>query len=97
MERAQVLSALRSHADEFRRLGLSRLFLFGSVARDEATPGSDLDLFFDFADPRFSLIELAGLKQRMADILNAPTDLMSRGSLHPTLRSAIEAGAVQVF
>ena len=97
MDRDQALSTLRSHADEFRRLGVARLYLFGSVARGEARPASDVDLFFDFDNPRFSLIELAKLQQRVTEVLRTQADVMSRGSLHPALRAGIEDGAVQVF
>jgi hypothetical protein len=78
-------------------LGVSSLFLFGSAARNEAGPASDVDLFFDFADPRFSLVELVALQDRIAELLHARADVMSRGSIHPRLRSSIEGSAVQVF
>lgn len=97
MRRDQAIDTLRTHAGELRGLGVQRLFLFGSTARDEAEPSSDVDLFFDFDDPGFSLIELARVKDRLGRILQAPADVMTRASLHPQLRDAIEASAVQVF
>ena len=97
MNRDQILSTLRGHAAELRRLGASRLFLFGSVSRDEAGPSSDVDLFFDFDYPRFSIVELVALQDRVSNLLHARTDIMSRGSIHPRLRSSIEGSAVQVF
>ena len=97
MDRAHILATLRRHALDLRRLGVSRLFLFGSAARNEAGPASDVDLFFDFDDPRFSLVELVALQQRIADLLHTRADVMSRGSIHPRLRSSIEGSAVQVF
>ena len=96
-QRDQVVAVLRAHADELRDLGASRLFLFGSVARGEARPDSDVDLFLEFDDPRFSLIDLLTLKYRVEDVLHRPADLMTRGSLHPRLRNDIERSAVQVF
>jgi len=97
MSRDDVIRRLRQHQAELRRLGVHALYLFGSTARDEARPGSDVDLYFDYDDPKFSLIELAGLQSRLADLLGAPIDLMSRGSLHPRLRDEIEGSALQVF
>ncbi len=97
MKRDQVLSVLRSHAADLKRLGAARLFLFGSVAKDEAHSASDVDLFFDFDDPCFSLIELVALNDRIAELLHAPADVMTRGSIHPRLRSSVEDSAVQVF
>jgi predicted nucleotidyltransferase len=97
MDRDQTLSTLRGHAADLRRLGAARLYLFGSVARNEAGPASDVDFFFDYDRPGFSLVELVALQDRISAILQAPADVMSRASIHPRLRSAIESSAVQVF
>ncbi|HVY34795.1 MAG TPA: nucleotidyltransferase domain-containing protein [Caulobacteraceae bacterium] len=97
MERDQVLTTLRRHSADLKDLGASRLFLFGSVAKNEAGPDSDVDLFFDFDSPRFSLIELVALSDRITELLHARADVMSRGSIHPRLRSSIEGSALQVF
>ncbi len=77
--------------------GRSQLYLFGSVARREAGPDSDVDLFFDTDNPRFSLIELVDVQEQVSDILGTETDVMTRASLHPMLRRQIEAEAVRVF
>jgi predicted nucleotidyltransferase len=97
MKREDVIRTLRQNQAEIRRLGVRSLYLFGSTARDEAGAGSDVDLYFDFDNPRFSLIELAGLQERLVAMLGAPTDVMSRASLHPRLRVQIEQSALQVF
>lgn len=97
MTRDQILAALRSHATELQRLGVARLFLFGSTARNQAGPSSDVDLFFDFDQSRFSIVELVALQSQISQLLNARADVMSRGSIHPRLRSSIEQSAVQVF
>ena len=97
MERDQVLTTLRRNMADLKGLGASRLFLFGSVAKNEARPDSDVDLFFDFDDPGFSIIELVALQERISGLLHAPADVMSRGSIHPRLRPSIEGSAVQVF
>src|SRR4051812_655609 len=64
-----VIARLRAHEAELHRAGVARLYLFGSVARQEARPDSDVDLFFDTDDPRFSLIELVVVWDRVSDIL----------------------------
>jgi predicted nucleotidyltransferase len=94
MDRDHILATLRRHTLDLRGLGISSLFLFGSAARNEAGPASDVDLFFDFDDPRFSLV---ALQERIADLLHIRADVMSRGSIHPRLRASIEGSAVQVF
>ena len=97
MERDQVISTLRRHSADLKGLGASHLFLFGSVAENEARPDSDVDLFFDFDDPGFSLVELVALSDHIAELLHARADVMSRGSIHPRLRASIESSALQVF
>jgi len=97
MDRDRILATLRRHAADLKRMGASSLFLFGSASRNEAGPASDVDLFFDFDNPRFSLVELVALQQRITDLLHAPADIMSRGSIHPQLRASIEGSAVRVF
>ena len=97
MKRDDVINRLRRHQAEIRGLGVRALYLFGSTARDDARPSSDVDLYFDYDDPSFSLVELAVLQNRLEKLLGSPIDVMSRGSLHPRLRSEIEHTSLQVF
>src|SRR5688572_24481853 len=57
MDSETVIRTLRAHEEELRAEGISHVFLFGSVARGEADEHSDVDLFFDYHDPKFSLID----------------------------------------
>src|SRR6266481_2918492 len=77
--------------------GLGALFLFGSVARDQARGTSDIDVFFDLARPQgFTLFDLVALQERMQEIVGAKVDLMTRKGIHPRRRPRIEAAAIQV-
>ena len=97
MQKRAALAKLRRHAEELRAQGVTALYLFGSTARDEARPDSDIDLFFEYGDPKFSLIELVRVKNRIRDILGGDADVMTRDSLHPMLKERIEETAVRVF
>lgn len=97
MNREQVMAALRAHEAELHRFGVAHLYLFGSVAREQARADSDVDLFFDTDNPRFSLIELVDIQEQVSRILGAESDVMTRASLHPMLRPRIEAEALLVF
>jgi uncharacterized protein len=97
MKRADAIRILKRHEAELKKLGVERLFLFGSVARDEADGGSDVDLFFDHVKGSLGLYELMDVKQRAREILGQRTDIMTRASLHPSLRRRIEETALRVF
>ncbi|HEX2147307.1 MAG TPA: nucleotidyltransferase domain-containing protein [Pseudorhizobium sp.] len=87
-----------AQANAIRARGATSLYLFGSVARDEATETSDLDLFIDY-DPskKFSLVDLVGIKIYLDDELSKEVDVTTRDSLHPHLKDTIEASAIRVF
>ena len=57
MERDQAIARLREHEAELKKLGVESLYLFGSTARDEAGPDSDIDLFFDYQEGKFGLFD----------------------------------------
>ncbi|MFZ0206495.1 MAG: nucleotidyltransferase domain-containing protein [Roseiarcus sp.] len=88
---------MRAHEAELERLGVERLYLFGSTARGEATDDSDVDLFFDHEKGKLGLFELMDVKEFAAGILGRKTDIMTRNSLHPLLEKRIEDSAVLVF
>jgi predicted nucleotidyltransferase len=97
MNHEAAIARLRAHEAELRRLGVQHLYLFGSTARNEAGADSDVDLFFDHERGKLSLFGLMDVKEAAAKILGCKTDIMTRDSLHKTLRKKIEAGALQVF
>jgi uncharacterized protein len=97
MDRDAAIAMLQAHEAELKQLGVERLYLFGSTARGEATDDSDVDLFFDYQKGKFGLFELMDVKDRASSILGRKTDIMTRDSLHKTLRQRIEAAAVRIF
>src|SRR5215210_3401337 len=70
-----AIARLKGCADVLKARGATSLYIFGSVARDQAGPRSDLDLFVDY-DPsgRFSLLDLAALKNMLEDELAVEVD-----------------------
>jgi predicted nucleotidyltransferase len=97
MQRDEAIAKLKQHETELRRLGVQRLYLFGSTARGEAREDSDVDLFFDYEMGKLGLFELMDVKEETSRILGRKADIMTRDSLHRVLRSRIEASALQVF
>ncbi|MGO9264206.1 MAG: nucleotidyltransferase family protein [Candidatus Binataceae bacterium] len=97
MDRAAVIARLKEHEAELKRLGVEHLYLFGSTARGEAGPDSDVDLFFDYEKGKLGLFQLMDVKERAASILGSKVDILTRDSLHKVLRDRIEAAALQLF
>jgi uncharacterized protein len=97
MNRADVIRLLKRHEADLKGLGIEHLFLFGSVARDDAKDQSDIDLFFDHARGQLGVYELMDVKEHAQRILGRRTDIMTRASLHPVLRKKIEESALRVF
>lgn len=91
------MDRLRRSDSALKKAGVKHLYLFGSTARDEARPESDVDLFFDYERGTMGLYELMDIKELAAAILGAKTDMIPRGGLHRVLQQRIEASALQVF
>jgi predicted nucleotidyltransferase len=97
MDRNTAITLLKAHEAELRRLGVQHLYLFGSTARGEAHPDSDVDLFFDHEWGELSLFDVMEIQEVTARILGCETDAITRNSLHPVLRDRIENSAIPVF
>ena len=94
MRRAEVLRIIAQHERELRDLGVRTLSLFGSVARDEAAPNSDVDLLVEFDRP-VGYFHLFEVQDRLEAILGCKVDLVTKGGLRPELRQNILAEAVR--
>jgi predicted nucleotidyltransferase len=95
MDREQILTRLRSLKPWLSEQGVTSLRLFGSVARDEAGAGSDVDLAASFQQTP-SLLELIGLEQALAEKLGMPVDLATMAGLKPSVRDRVERDGVNV-
>ena len=98
MDRNRILAILRSHAPELQAAGLAHLRLFGSAARGEATPHSDIDLLADFApDKRITLLTVSGIQIRLTLLLGAQVDLSSSAWLKDQVRQQALQEAIIAF
>jgi len=95
MERERVLQILRQNRVEIKSYGVKNLALFGSVARGESRPGSDVDLLVEFDRP-VGLFGLIALQQRLEELLGCPVDLGTPDSLKSRIRSQVMEDCVYV-
>lgn len=93
--RDSVLEILEINQDHLRNYGVRSISVFGSVARGEAAPESDVDLLVD-VDEEVSLLGLARLKLHLQDLLGMRVDLVTPDALRPNMRDAILAEAIRV-
>jgi uncharacterized protein len=79
---------IKAHRAELAQVGVRRLGVYGSVARGEAGPDSDIDVLVEF-DQIPDLYEFAALRDRLVEILGRPVDLTTPQALKPRLRARI--------
>ena len=98
VDREGVVQILRAHELELKAAGIVHLRLFGSVARGEASPSSDIDLMVDLdASKKFSLLDMSSLENRLSDILEVKVDLSLSKSMKEPIRRSAEREAVLAF
>ena len=70
--------------------GTKKIAVFGSYARDDAKPESDIDLLVEFSE-RKSLLDLVGIEQELSDALGVKADLLTEKSIRPYLIDLIKS------
>ena len=101
MTREQALGLLKEHEGELRRRGVAHAALFGSLARGDQRPDSDIDVLVRF-DPTASITlwEYAGLKRRVARMLKTSVrriDVIDLDGMSAHVRPSAEREAVYAF
>ena len=98
MNREQAIFALKAQESELRNLGLSALYLFGSLARDENRPDSDIDLACDIDETaKLDLFAFAGIMIRLEERLSAKVDLVPLRSMRPFVRQRAMSDMVRIY
>ncbi len=90
MLRDEILEKLRADRPTLDEYGVTVIGVFGSVARDEATPESDVDLVVDYDSAKLpGLFGFMELREHLEQVLDRKIDLVMRDGLHPALRDQI--------
>jgi uncharacterized protein len=84
----EALRTLQAHQNEWKSFGADSLAIFGSVARNEAGPESDVDILVEFARP-VGLLEFVRLQRYLETLLGNKVDLVTADALKPALRERI--------
>lgn len=96
MNRTTAIEQLAAHREELRRqFGVASLAIFGSTARDEATPESDVDLLVEFERPT-GLFDLIRLQFHLESLLGTSVDVGTIDGLKPRVREHVLAESIYV-
>jgi hypothetical protein len=98
MNRQEIIAMLRKNEPTLRARGVSHAALFGSRARGDNRPDSDIDIMIEF-DPaaHVTVFNYAGLKDYIASLFDEHVDVVNRDGLKPYVRPAATADAIYAF
>lgn len=98
MRRDEVIGRLRKAEPTLRAFGVAALYLFGSHARDEARPDSDVDVFVEpVADDLFGFLEFMKVYEAIQNAVGQDVGYGTRTGLSPYIRERVEREAIRVF
>ncbi|MFZ3234929.1 MAG: nucleotidyltransferase family protein [Stellaceae bacterium] len=98
MNGQEILARLRANEAALRARGVSHAALFGSRARGDNRPDSDIDIMIEF-DPaaHVTVFNYSGLKEYIAGLFDGPVDIVNREGLKPYVRPAVTTDAIYAF
>ena len=96
MNNYQVKKLKKSLVKVLKNHDVKKAALFGSIVKGKATDKSDIDLLIEFKG-RKSLLDLAGLKLELQELLKRNVDVLTYKSLHPLLKNRILSEQVVIL
>lgn len=98
MRRDQIIATLKAAEPELRKRGIRHAALFGSIARGEERPDSDIDILVEFEPgEEGSIYDYVRLKEYVAGLFGGPVDVIDRNALKPHLRAPAARDTVYAF
>ena len=98
MLRDDIVATIRAAAPALRGEGVTSVAIFGSRARGDARPDSDLDVLIEVApDARFSMLDLIGVEHIIRDVTGLEVQATMRRSLEPHMAARIADDIIEIF
>src|SRR5438552_1493318 len=98
MNAAEALDTLRRSESALRARGVAHAALFGSTARGDNRPDSDIDVLVEFEpNAQVTVFDYVGVKDYIASLFAQPVDVIDREALKPHLRRPSARDAVYAF
>lgn len=96
--RYEIVQALNRLRPELEQRGVRSLAIFGSRARGDERPESDLDVLIEISDQqKFSALNLVGVSHLISDELGIPANMFMRRSLDRQMEETIRSDVVEIF
>jgi uncharacterized protein len=98
MDSARIIRVIKDHETELRDLGVRHIALFGSVARGDDRPDSDIDVMLNL-DPaaKVGVFDYVGIVEYVRSLFDRPVDVSNRETLKSHVRPSAERDAINVF
>jgi uncharacterized protein len=98
MDKQDILATLREHEAALKAHGVTHAALFGSRARGDAEPDSDIDIMIEL-DPaaRVTMFDYVDIKEFIEGLFREPVDVVNRDGLKPLVRPQAAADAIYAF
>ncbi len=98
MDKTEIITRLRAQQDTLQKAGVEHLAIFGSRARGDHRPDSDLDVLLDIeTNDKFSLLDLIGIEHVITDTTGLNANALLRRSLDQAFAQTIANELTQVF
>ncbi|MHB8886924.1 MAG: nucleotidyltransferase family protein [Methylovirgula sp.] len=98
MDKIEIIARLRAQQDALQKAGVEHLAIFGSRARGDNRPDSDLDVLLEVAsEHKFSLIDLVGVERLIGEAVEASVSAIMRRSLKPDFMARIAPDVTDIF
>lgn len=95
MNKQEIIDTIQANRVLLEEFSVKSISVFGSIVRDEARPGSDVDILVEFEpNARIGFFTFSRLQRRLSDILGRPVDLVTPDALHKAMKSRILEEAV---